>query len=182
MRLGYGKLLVAALLLLSGLVSCANYVITRPLERDIEPPPTITIGAIDDGLPVNMPADKKPTLEEIANLKTYIFNEMNSNAVFDFLDDYDSTARYEVSGRITEFKRGSGALRFFIGFGLGNARLLMTLEIYDREIGQPIFAGSFKAEVSDWATNGDRIYRNIARDFAKAFRKQHEKLLKNNEA
>ncbi len=171
-------MLFSTALIFCGVTSCTPYKITLPLEKPINPPATCTLGEISDGLPMKMEESARPTLEEVNKLRAHLYNELNSVELFEMLADGDTSARYEVGGTIEHFKRGSGIARFLIGFGLGNAQLIVKLEMYDRLEKQYIFGGDFKAEVADWLTKGDEVFKRAGRDFARTFAKQQKKLIK----
>ena len=92
-------------------------------------------------------------------------------------------AEYIVEGSVLEFKKGSGLVRFLIGFGAGNAKVTTELRLIKRsqspeEQDEIIFAGNFKRSVSDWTESGDKTFENVAKDFAKALQKRLKKLEK----
>jgi hypothetical protein len=159
-------------------LSCSPYVITTPLEHPLRHDATCAIGDITDALPQDMSLESRPSLEEINRLKDEIDYALADREIFAMLGLGENTD-YAVEGRIIEFKRGSGTVRFFIGFGLGNARLVVSLKLVDRSENKTIFSGNFRAEVSDWATKGDVIYKSVAANFAKALKKELDKIKKN---
>jgi curli biogenesis system outer membrane secretion channel CsgG len=89
----------------------------------------------------------------------------------------DEGANLEVTGSILEYKKGSGWLRFFIGFGAGNAVVNTELRLVDASSGKLLFSGNFKQKVSGWGETGDATWKRIAKDFAKALEKQNKKLI-----
>jgi hypothetical protein len=160
------------------LLSCTNYVITTPLTTPLKSTDTCAIGIITDELPSDMDIEAKPTLEEIKMFKDELDYSLNDRGVLQMIDPSSGPA-YEVTGGVLEFKRGSGVARFFIGFGVGNAKLTVALRLVDRaNSDKVIFAGNFSAQVSDWTTKGDEMYKTAAKNFAKAIQKQLKKLAK----
>jgi hypothetical protein len=157
------------------MLSCTPYVVTTKLEKPLDSPASCSIGIITDELPEGMDMENRPTIEEIDNLKDKIMERLEEREVFSVIG---SGADYEVRGSILEFKRGSGTVRFLIGFGLGNAKMVTSLELVDQRTGNVVFGGNFDATVSSWAESGDKIYHTISDNFAKALKKQNEKLLK----
>jgi hypothetical protein len=167
-------LALGVLILLSG---CAKkYVVTTELITPIAPPIGCTTGAIVDELPASMAEGQKPTAEDVAKLKRYIEEEVAQKGLARFLPPGDPNVAYEVSGSFLEFKRGSGIVRFFIGFGLGSANATIGLRLVDTRSGAVLFAGNFTGNVSSWAEGGDTMFRRIAGDFAKELAKQLKKL------
>jgi hypothetical protein len=172
---GYAKYGIISLIFL--FVSCAHYEITRNLEKPIPKSASCIVGPITDDLP-EMNVEKKPTLEEVAKLKKHLYNELNEHKCIDYMVSDNDSTEYEVTGGITEFTRGSGAMRFLFGFGLGSAKLKMNIQLVNKNNDEIIFGGRFWGEVSDWMTPGDQIYKQIAHNFAKALQKESKKAAK----
>ena len=57
-----------------------------------------------------------------------------------------------IGGRITRFKEGNGAARFFIGFGAGSSFFDATVELRDGETGQLI--GEIIVDRNSWPLGG----------------------------
>lgn len=151
---------------------CAkSYVITQPLATALTAPSTIAIGAIADELPVDMEASKKPTQEDIVKLQNFLRDEIDKKKLGQLVAA-TANPQYEVQGSFLEFKRGSGAVRFFIGFGLGNAKAVIVLRLVDKNMGGTVFAGNFTGAVSSGMEGGEQALRRIASDFAKALQKE----------
>lgn len=166
-------LLLVTVLLMAGCVK--RYVVTTHLTQPLEESANTRIGTFSDDLPIDMKAEDKPSMEDIAKFKNYIIEEINDKGLL--IADLDVTKpRYEVVGSIFEFKKGSGALRFFIGFGAGKAKLVAELKLVDMTTGKVLFAGNFKSETSSWSESGEKIFRQIAQDFAKELEKQQSKI------
>lgn len=159
---------------------CTPYVVTTPLEKPVDTQSLCCIGAITDELPGDMEIEKKPTMEEIDRFKDILDSQLKKKNFFEYVTCDDPETRYEVTGSIIEFRRGSGAVRFLIGFGLGNARLVATLKLVDKTSDETVFSGNFRAEVGDWMTKGDQIFNVVAKNFAKAIEKQQKKALESN--
>jgi len=109
--------LLAALTLFSG---CAKYVVTVPLENRLDIDATCRVGSITDELPMDMAEDEKPTLEEVMLFKTHLRNYLAELDFLKILKGEDKDTRYIVNGAIMEYRKGSGAARFFFG-ALANA-------------------------------------------------------------
>lgn len=157
------------------ILSCTPYVITTELEKPLDSPANCSIGIIADELPEGMDMENRPTLEEVDRLKDMLMERLREREVFSMIE---SGGDYEVRGSILEFNRGSGAVRFLIGFGAGNAKMVTSLELIDQRTEEVIFGGNFDAVVASGLESGDKIYRTIADNFAKALNKQNQKLLK----
>jgi len=97
-----------------------------------------------------------------------------------FLSSYETTGKpnYEITGNILEYKRGSGAVRVLIGFGLGNAKITIEMKLRNIATGEIAFAGNFKQSVSSGYESGLEMYRRVAKDFAKELSNQQKKLEK----
>jgi hypothetical protein len=155
--------------------SCTPYVITSPLKTPFTADETCAIGEIKDELPLDMDLEKKPTLEEVSMLRAEIDRQLYSEGIITMIENIGD-ASYMVEGGILEFKRGSGVTRFFIGFGIGDAKLTVALRLLNRTDNTVAFAANFKAQVSDWATKSDQIYKTVAANFAKALKKELKRL------
>jgi hypothetical protein len=168
------SILLLMLLLVAG---CAKpYKITQPLEEPLIHGSAVSIGPVHDALPPDMDEEDKPTEEHINKLRRYLFEELERKQLFDGVFPDSADTKYEVVGRMLTFKKGSGAVRFFIGFGLGDAEVTVGLELVEKETSEVKFAGNFKQVVSHWATSGDQVFRNVAKDFAKALEKNMKEL------
>jgi len=164
-------------LLLLGLGGCAKYKITTPLEQSLNTTASWRIGEIRDGLPSDMDPEDKPDEFNIMKLKNFLKEELEKRNLFQETG-LASSDQLEVTGNILEYKKGSGLVRALIGFGIGNAVLTIELELRNRTTGKTLFAGNFKQTVSDWKESGEKCFKRVAKDFAKALEKQQKKLLK----
>jgi len=159
---------ILALLVLVSLTGCAKqYVVTQPLETTGTQPFLLAIGEINDGLPLDTPSEEHPRPEELQKLSQYLRSELDKK---DLLAANASTL--QVQGTLVTFKRGSGAVRFFVGFGLGTAKATVNLRVVDTATGAILFAGNFSGTVSSWAEAGDQMFRRVAKDFAKELTQQ----------
>ncbi|MBU8934374.1 MAG: DUF4410 domain-containing protein [candidate division Zixibacteria bacterium] len=172
------SLLVLLGLLLVFMGCTKPYKITHDLEAPIRPPSACTIGEITDGLPFDTKDEDKPTIEHIDMFRGYLEEELSKKEIFGTVGDLSADAQYRVEGTILEFKKGSGFVRFMIGFGLGSAILTVELRLIETESGITLFAGNFKRKISDWGESGDKTFENVAKDFAKELKKQLKKLNK----
>ena len=157
------------------MLSCTPYVITTKLEKPLDSSAYCSVAPIGDQLPEGMEMEDRPTIEEIERLENMLIERIEEREVFSVIG---SGAEYEIRGSILEFKRGSGAVRFLIGFGAGNAKMVASLELVDQRTEEVVFGGNFDAVVASWAEKGDKIFYTIADNFAKALKKQNKKLLK----
>jgi hypothetical protein len=158
-------LVLAAALLGAG--GCAKqYVVTTPLAATLAAPAQFAVGDISDQLPADLEAGKRPSAEDIQKFKRYIAEEIHERRV-DLVQAEGDSARYEVTGSLLDYSRGSGALRFFVGFGAGKAKVLTQLRLVDRSSGATVFAGNFEGMVTDWSQSGDQMFRLVAKNFAK---------------
>lgn len=158
-----------AVVLLAG---CAkNYVITQPLGQALTAPVTVVVGEVTDELPVDMALEKKPKPEDMQKLRRYLVEAIADKQVGTVREE-GGDALYEVHCSLLEYKRGSGAARFFIGFGVGKAKTTVALKLVDRKSGSTVFSGNFYGVVGSWAEGGDKMFRRVANDFAKELGKQ----------
>ncbi|MDH4156165.1 MAG: DUF4410 domain-containing protein [candidate division Zixibacteria bacterium] len=161
------------------LVGCVkNYKIIHDLEAPLQDMASCTIGAVTDELPLDFEEDKKPPLEDIEKFKRYLSEEIMKTGILSMSETGDSAARYEVRGGILEYKKGSGTLRVLLGAFAGNAYVAVNLKLLDRTDQLVVFSGSFKGAVTHYAESGDAMFRQVARDFAKALSKRAKKLRK----
>ena len=177
MKLGtiiFASVIVAALVMSLGCTK--NYTVIQPLGESIDSGENCFIGEIKDELPLDMDPEDKPTQEHIDLLKSAIMEELAEKDLFNRITMDPGSERYEVSGAIVEFKRGSGWIRALIGFGVGSAKLTVYLELYDTEAKNVLFSANFKQTVSSYMESGDETFRRVAKDFAKALEDQIENL------
>ncbi|MEE8575626.1 MAG: DUF4410 domain-containing protein [candidate division Zixibacteria bacterium] len=180
-RVSKSMALLAAVLLLIVSGCAKHYVITQGLEEPINSQPTCYVDEIVDYLPVDTKVEDRPTTEDIDKLRGYIVERMQDEGVVsmlsEFSDELDS-ARYRVSGKIMAFKKGSGFLRYLIGFGAGSAKLTVALDLVDQKTDKIIYSGSFSEKISSGYESGAESFKRVAKNFAKALRKENEKLAK----
>lgn len=171
----YGIIAVSLIVLVIG---CAKpYVITTDLERPLAHTSTVSVGEITDEFPLDFDPAKKPTVADIARFKDLIMDQLSGVGLFRTEPSAD-TAEYEVQGAILDYKKGSGAARFFIGFGVGNAKVTTTLRLVDKKTNATLFSGNFTGTVSDWGTKGNKVFDATAKNFAKALKSKMKKLAK----
>lgn len=158
---------------------CSRYVITQDLTEPIAPQPTCYIGEIRDELPVDFEAAKKPTYEVIQKFRDVLGDELVKKEFFSFAAKEDSSKmQYMLTGSILDYKKGSGTLRFFFGNWAGGAKVKTSLEMRNKKTGAVIFSGNFTGTVSSWAESGDKMFQQVAKDFAKKLRNEAKKLNK----
>ena len=162
--------------LIAALLACGcakNYVVTTDLAEPLQVPVQFRIGSVTDQLPSTEELKNKPSAEDIEKFKRYIVEELNK-ADLDFQAAQEGVATYEVTGGITQYKKGSGVVRFIGLFGAGNARAVVELKLVKIVDGAVVFGGNFEGVVSSWAEGGDQMFKRIAHDFAKEIQKQHK--------
>ncbi len=69
-------------------------------------------------------------------------------------------------------------MRFLVGFGAGNSKINITLELRERRSRMLIFGGTFTGTVSSWGEKGNKMFDTIAKDFAKSLDKALKKYAK----
>lgn len=79
---------------------------------------------------------------------------------------------YEVQGALLSYKKGSGFMRFLIGFGAGNSKVVTELEMIDTRDGSTVFGGNFTGEVASWTDSGDKMFKMVSRNFTKQLEKR----------
>lgn len=165
---------IALLYLCAIVAGCApkTYVVTTPLSGATERPTKVRIGVIRDNLPTDIDTSKKPSAEDIAKFQTYLGEELSGKKRLQMALASDSSACcYEVQGALLEYTKGSGALRFFVGFGAGKASVTTELKLVDTRSGATVFAGNFIGKVAGGMESGAAMFRRVSRDFAKALEK-----------
>ncbi|MEW6411376.1 MAG: DUF4410 domain-containing protein [Candidatus Zixiibacteriota bacterium] len=174
--------IIAAMITAILSTGCTNrYAITHDLEDWISPDRTCKIGAFADELPINTAEGDKPTIEDVAKFKECLTEEIEKYDIINLLSEDTLIPDYEIRGSFLEYKKGSGVVRFFVGFGLGNADCVMTMRLVDNSTGLTVFGGNFRATVSSGLESGDNAYRQISRDFCKQLEKRLKKLRKEQE-
>jgi hypothetical protein len=175
-RLAAVGCLLATLALVPG--SAKNYLVTNPLGAPLATPAICSVGEIADELPADVEQGKRPSAESVQKLKRFIEDEVAKRELMQILPPGDAAAGYEIIGSFLEYKRGSGALRFIVGFGAGNAKATLGLRLVEKQTGTTLYGGHFTATVSSGLESGDEAFERIAKDFAKELDKQMEKVRK----
>ena len=170
-------LLALCAILLAAFAGCAQYKITTPLEMPLSAEDNWRMGEIRDELPPDMEAEDKPEQHHFEMLADKIAQQIEKKKIFG-VPASSLSGKLEVGGSIIEFKRGSGFLRFLVGFGAGNAVLTTELHVQETATGKVLFSGNFKGVVSSWGESGDKCFDAVAKNFAKALEKEQKKLLK----
>jgi hypothetical protein len=158
---------------------CAKpYKITTDLEAPINRGTSINIGPITDELPADFDESKKPTTENIEKFKGYLEKALAKQEIFGRVYFGEDNGDYQVSGKILDYKKGNGFLRFMFGMGIGAAKLTISLQIKDLQQDKVIFEGNFIGAVTSGLESGDKMFDNVAKNFAKTFKKRQESLEK----
>ncbi|MDD4051498.1 MAG: hypothetical protein PHR28_06335 [candidate division Zixibacteria bacterium] len=158
---------------------CSRYVITQDLTEPIGPRPTCYIGEVRDELPVDFEASKKPSQEVVEGFRKVLGQELVKKDFFSFADKSDSSKmQYMLTGAILGYKKGSGTLRFFFGNWAGGAEVKTSLEFRNKSTGAVIFSGNFTGTVTSWAESGDKMFLQVAKDFAKKLRNEAKNMKK----
>jgi hypothetical protein len=152
--------------------------VTQSLSARLDRGRACSIGEITENLPADVEAEDKPPLEDVNQFRDYLRLEVTTREIFRYIGDMTDNPDYEVTGNILAYKRGSGAVRFLIGFGLGNAKITVELKLRNTATGEILFAGNFKQSVSSGLESGMDMYRRVAKDFARELSKQQKKLEK----
>jgi len=168
------SLFVVCIMLLIGCTKA--YIITDDLSEPLTLNQYCFIGAITDELPEDFEEDDKPTAETIEDFKTYIIEELSQKGIFADFPANGQDAPYEITGSILDYKKGSGFVRFLIGFGAGSARVTVALRLIDTSTDQVVFGGNFTGNVTNWAEEGHMMFKRVAKDFAKQLEKAVEKV------
>jgi hypothetical protein len=170
-------LTLASVALVVMLAGCATYKVTTPLEQPIDTAASWRMGQIRDALPPDIEAEDKPDEFQYTVLADKIREQIDKKKIFGSVAD-PTSKKLEISGSIIEYKKGSGFLRFMIGFGAGSAVLTTELQVRNLETGAVLFSGNFKGTVSSWSESGDKCFDTVAKGFAKALEKEQKRLLK----
>ncbi len=177
MRLNQKLLMVLTALLLVLVVGCAQYKITHELETAISQIKTCKISEISDELPAETKDEDRPSYEDIQKLKKYLGEEFDKRVIMALMGG-GADIDYEIQGSILEYKKGSGWLRFLVGFGAGNAKVVINLKLVDMTDGTTVFGGNFNGTVSGWGESGDKVFQKVSKDFTKQLEKRLKKLRK----
>ena len=161
-------------------VGCTkNYMILHDLEQPLGNGIRCSVGDITDELPEDFAPEDKPTIENINSFRNRLIEELEKADIFDEVLYFEPNAStYEVTGSIIDYSKGSGTLRFFIGFGAGNSKVVINLEMKEVKTGNVVFSANFTGSVSSWAEKGDKCFEQVAKSFAKQLKKRQKKLLK----
>ena len=169
------RLMLTTIILLITVCACTKpYIITTPLENNLDETPTFFISDMEDHLPSDMKAEDKPTIEELSALRGYLEAELQEQGLIPRMSNGSGNVQYQLNGAVLSFKAGSGFLRFLFGAWAGSAKLTVSLELIETTNENIIFAGNFTRIVTSWVETRDEMYKNIAKDFSKALKKQRE--------
>ncbi|MEW6209626.1 MAG: DUF4410 domain-containing protein [Acidobacteriota bacterium] len=86
----------------------------------------------------------------------------------------DQTSALKLTGTVTEFKPGSRAKRYLIGFGAGKTKIVAHIKFVDRATGEVLFEDDVDGKVIMGGMGGDSIgaTRGLAKEVAKVASKQ----------
>ena len=162
-------ILLATLLLSAGCTG--HYVVTKELRESLRSESRCKIGKIAVALPAGTEPDALPPQGDLLKFERWLGEEIDNRGTFTTLVG-EEEAIYEVRGKIIDYNRGTGIARIFIGLGVGDARVVTEMNLVDRRTGAVLFSGNFRRDVGSALESGDKVYRDIAKDFAKALDKQ----------
>lgn len=153
-----------------------SYVITTDLADPLADQSCVQIAEVRDLLPEDTDADSRPTAEDVAKFKTYLAEEFAARKDLAMAIS-DAGCSYEVQGSLLSYRKGSGFLRFLVGFGAGNSKVVTELKMIDTRDGSTVFAGNFTGQVSSGVESGDKMFKAVSRDFTKQLEKRARALL-----
>ena len=161
-----------ALMCLLLVVGCSkHFVITSELSQPLTDESCVQIAEVQDMLPEDMEESDRPSVEDIARFKAYLVEEFANRDEL-ALSLSDEGCPYEVQGALLSYSKGSGFLRFLIGFGAGNAKVTTELKLVDTRDSSTVFAGNFTGQVGSWTDTGDKMFKEVSRNFTKELEKQ----------
>jgi hypothetical protein len=169
------RLLIAIALVLAVSGCAKNYVITTDLSDPLADQACVQITEVRDLLPEDTDPDNRPTAEDVAKFKTYLAEEFAAREELAMAVS-DAGCPYEVQSSLLSYKKGSGFMRFLIGFGAGNSKVVTELKMVDTRDGSTVFAGNFTGEVASWTDTGDKMFKTVSRTFTKQLEKRVQKL------
>lgn len=148
-------------------VGCTSqYAITHPIRIDANAPLILCVAPIELALPLDTLESQKPRPEEVLQLEHFIQADLVRTGFTVRDRDSGRPVPFRVEGSILEFRRGAGVVRFFVGFGLGNAKTVARLKLVEASTGRVVFAGNFTGIVSGWSYGEDAL-RRVASMFAR---------------
>ncbi len=172
-----GALLVSITLVLG----CSSpYVITQDLENPAKQGVPYKIGNIVDMLPDDMAADEKPTIEHIDKFRELLIEQLQKQDLCSEIWVEDGDAGYQIDGTILKYTKGSGFIRFLFG-SLGAAKLTVSMQLTDLQDGEIVFAGNFIGTVTSYMDKGDKVFEQVAKNFAKQIRIRSQRIIKKRE-
>ena len=87
---------------------------------------TATSSSLDE-LPDDFPEDKKPSQEDIDKFKGFLKEALIKEELFDMIDESKPLNDYEITGRLLDYKKGNGFLRFMFGAWAGENAVVKAL-------------------------------------------------------
>lgn len=174
------RLTVLALILVLSAVmvsGCAKpYAITTSLDASLEQPAGFRVGTINDALPPDLDLEDRPSAEDIDKFEQFLIEEIENRKLNLELDNGEYCG-YEINASLLDYKKGSGFLRFLIGFGAGGSKVVTEVKLVDLGTGETVFGGNFDGKISSWMEKGSSMFKSVARNFSKALEKQQNKLV-----
>lgn len=169
--------LLTSVLVIALIQGCAHYVVTQNLTVPLGTGQSCLIGDITESLPADVDDEDKPPMSDLDEFRSFLKEALEKKNIC--LSSSETTGKpdCEITGNILEYKRGSGAVRVLIGFGLGNAKITIEMKLRNIATGEIAFAGNFKQSVSSGYESGLEMYRRVAKDFAKELSNQQKKLI-----
>lgn len=163
---------VAIVLCMVGCSKGRDATVIDHLRNPLQTSGTIRVGAITDNLPPDVDEGDKPSVEDIQKFKNCLLAEMEKLG-YQRAASTDGQTAYTIVGRLMEYKGGSWAARAFLGFGVGNAKLVSELQLLDGASGEVLFGGLFEGKVENLRSSDD-MFVLMAKSFTEALQKQHE--------
>jgi hypothetical protein len=172
--------LILFLTLIAGFLSgCGKpYIITQELKVPVSTNKTCAIGSIIDELPADFDAAKKPSEEEINKLKDCLYKAVEKERLLEMVGIDAGRIDYKIQGSVLDYAKGSGFLRFMVGFGAGSAKVTIGLRLIDTKTDEIIYGGNFIGTVSSWAASGDQMFKIVSGNFVKELKKELKKMEK----
>jgi curli biogenesis system outer membrane secretion channel CsgG len=127
---------------------------------------------VKDG--INLPA------EYVTDLKNELVSELQNTKKFkQVLRDGESATQPDAPtirliGTVTEYKPGSRAKRYFIGFGAGKTKIVAHIKLMDRATGEALFEDDVdgKVIIGLFGGNSKGAANGLAKEVAKVARNQ----------
>ncbi len=154
-------------------LGCARHTIVTEIRSPIPAGKGLSIGVIENGLPLDASSKDKPLRAEIDYFKKQLAQQIGSKAIFAGVLIGHNKPDYELTGSLVGYKGGVfRSLSAELGMSPGKVTVSLTLK--EVKSGETVFSGTFTNSAHDGYAE-ITAFRELAKDFAKSLKKSLKK-------